>query len=217
MNMKTSPKIASCGPAALALVGGALGVNDSQAAIVYTPVTSGGTISSGGTLWFDLGEDGSGAWSSSSIPGADFNFQNSGGAVYSYAVGTPVPRMNVSGIYSVKMASGAPVDSGITTWQPDCTVAYTGHGNFPKDGTHGYLGLRVEPTVSAFKYGWAEISYNVDGSLTLYGFAVQTDGTSINTGQTSAVPEPAETGLVAALLAGGVAVWRRRQAFKRAA
>jgi hypothetical protein len=59
----------------------------------------------------------------------------------------------------------------------------------------------------------------VGGSLTLYGFAYDNTGASIAAGA-GAVPEPATTGLIGALLAGSAAAFearRRRKAAKQEA
>jgi hypothetical protein len=91
-------------------------------------------------------------------------------------------------------------------------------GQWAPDGTHGYLGLEFNAGPGN-RFGWAEVSYNANQSVTLYSFAYDDTGGSINAGQIAAVPEPAATGAIAAVLAGSVAAFdvrRRRKAAKQA-
>ena len=78
-------------------------------------------------------------------------------------------------------------------------------------GTTGYIGLTFvsdSTTVS----GWMQISYNLDGSLTLYDFAYDASGASIMAGATtSAVPEPSTYAAMFGLTALGFAAYRRRR------
>jgi MYXO-CTERM domain-containing protein len=82
----------------------------------------------------------------------------------------------------------------------------------------GYLPVRLTAAgVENYNYGWIEYEVNVDASTaTLYGWAWETTPhTAIFTGQTTAVPEPAETVLGLGLLAlgaAGVKRWRQRRA-----
>jgi len=87
------------------------------------------------------------------------------------------------------------------------TLATTGggYGNWlPLPSSTGYLGLRFGDGTD-FNYGWAEISINGQGNLTLNRFAYETElNTPIPAG---AVPEPPAVALLA-LGAAGLGVFR---------
>ena len=81
----------------------------------------------------------------------------------------------------------------------------------------GYVGVRLDDIGNGpeqYYYGWLRMTYNKDAnSVTLHDFAYQnTQNVAINAG---AVPEPAETGLLAALGAGGLATWRKLRQKRR--
>ena len=81
-------------------------------------------------------------------------------------------------------------------------------------GTTGYLGLELN---SGANFGWVQISYNADKTLTVYDFAYESSGGSILAGAgAAAVPEPTTTAALAGLLAGSAALYRRRQQKKAA-
>jgi hypothetical protein len=80
-------------------------------------------------------------------------------------------------------------------------------------GTRAYVGLSIGGS-SGNHYGWADIEYTASQQLTLYGFAVETDLNTPILAGAGAVPEPKETALVMALLAGSAALYRRRQLAK---
>jgi hypothetical protein len=77
-------------------------------------------------------------------------------------------------------------------------------------GTTGYLALKLNDGAD---YGWVQVTYNANQTLTIVDFAYNSSGGSIQAGDTglSAVPEPANYALIAGLLAGSVALYRRRQ------
>lgn len=75
----------------------------------------------------------------------------------------------------------------------------------------GYVGVQLNDVGDGptdFYYGWIRMTYDKTAqTVTLHDFAYQsTQNVAINAG---AVPEPAETGLLAALGAGGLATWRK--------
>ena len=79
----------------------------------------------------------------------------------------------------------------------------------------GFVGLSYTPTAGSTYYGWAEIAYDETAdSLTLLSFGYND---SVNTASmtpgtySTAIPEPATTALVGALLAGSAALFLRRR------
>ena len=82
-------------------------------------------------------------------------------------------------------------------------------------GTTGYLGLELN---SGANFGWVQISYNADKTLTVYDFAYESSGGSILAGAgAAAVPEPTTTAALAGLLAGSAALFAKRRQQKMAA
>lgn len=94
-------------------------------------------------------------------------------------------------------------------------VDYENEAGYPwntdADGTTGYLGIRLNNngTEAGTYYGWLGITYDdASDSVTLHDFAYETTaGLAIGAG-ISVVPEPAYTGLLAAMGAAGLAAWR---------
>ena len=89
--------------------------------------------------------------------------------------------------------------------------------NPPSGSVTGYVGVRLDNIGEGnvnYYYGWLRMTYDKDAqTLTLHDFAYQsTQNVAINAG---AVPEPAETGLLAALGAGGLATWRKLRQKRR--
>lgn len=83
-------------------------------------------------------------------------------------------------------------------------------------GTTGYLGLELN---SGANFGWIQVSYNADKTLTVYDFAYEASGGGIAAGATgvNAVPEPAATAAIASLLAGSAALHAKRRRRTQAA
>lgn len=81
-------------------------------------------------------------------------------------------------------------------------------------GDRAYVGVRLEEgATETFRYGWLDVSRDGSSTFTVYGLALeQTIGVGIEAG---AVPEPATTGLMAAL-AGSAAVFAARRRRKTA-
>ncbi|MBX3743873.1 MAG: hypothetical protein KF833_01060 [Verrucomicrobiae bacterium] len=211
----SSPCTAVSGIRGLPLVGSTLvglaAAGSAQGTVVFTEVTSGGTISSGSSLYFDLGETGGpGAWSNSSFAGADFQF------LFDYGnSGKPTILAPTSGRsfqtqsgYAARVEAGAAIgESG--SWSTFNYLNYSGsnNANWPA-GQRGYIGLRLTDGAET-RYGWADVEYTAGMQLTLYGFAVETTpGVAIQAG---VIPEVKESALVMALLAGSAALYRRRQ------
>lgn len=84
--------------------------------------------------------------------------------------------------------------TGVSEWQP---------------GETGYLAVRFITGGTDAHYGWIDLTFGNDQSLTVNGVAYEsTTGQAIVAG---VIPEPATVGLVTALLAGSAALYRRRQ------
>lgn len=85
-------------------------------------------------------------------------------------------------------------------------------------GQEGYIGFRYKSAVTdTILYGWASVTITpgFSGSFTINEWAYDASGASIQVGQTSAIPEPANVavGLGAlALGAAGLMRWRKRKA-----
>lgn len=74
-------------------------------------------------------------------------------------------------------------------------------------GSSGFLGFRFI-SEGVLHYGWAQITYGADQSLTLHDFAYEASAnTAIPAG---AVPEPATSSALAGLLAGSALLFSRR-------
>ncbi len=95
-------------------------------------------------------------------------------------------------------------------------LAESGKTSAWSPGSTGYIGLSLN---NGANYGWVSVTYNSDQTLTIHDFAYQDSGAAILAGDTGmAIPEPATTGLIAAALAGSVAIFlKRRRAQKQAA
>ncbi|MBX3743871.1 MAG: hypothetical protein KF833_01050 [Verrucomicrobiae bacterium] len=203
------------GNRALPLVGSTLvglaAAGSAQGTVVFTEVTSGGTISGGSSLYFDLGETGGpGAWSNSSFTGADFRLIFDSGISNKPAIlGQPTGRsFQTQGSYAARVEAGAAIDGSGNWGTGNYINSYGGNNaNWPA-GQRGYIGLRLTDGAET-RYGWADVEYTAGMQLTLYGFAVETTpGVAIQAG---AIPEVKESALVMALLAGSAALYRRRQ------
>lgn len=104
---------------------------------------------------------------------------------------------------------------------------FSGHSGLWNASSKGFEGFEFTTNKGQTDYGWAELSFGVDGngfsdSVTLYGLAYDSTGASILTGETSApgggsTPEPGTAGMMLlALGAAGVTVLRRsRQEIKQ--
>jgi len=82
------------------------------------------------------------------------------------------------------------------------------------DGTSGFLGIRFDAGGGNFHYGWADITADGNGVMTVNRWALETDaGVGVLTGQAGApAPAPGTLGLMAlAGGAGGLRLLRRRR------
>ncbi len=195
----------------------------SHATIVYTNPPD-LTASSPNNIFFDLGANGgTGSSSLSSFPAADFYLK----FYYNTQPLVPMLRFAVngnllaaSGGFVTNFPYGTSINSSLFSTQNYIALNNAGANNahWPANGSPGYVGLEFNGG-SGPVFGWAQVSYNSNHSLTLYDFAYQSDGSPILAGQTAAVPEPAESAAFAALLAGSAAAFaaRRRRKLHQAA
>lgn len=183
--------------------------SSAQAAIVYTDISD-LTVSAGSTIFFSL------TGQAADTTGAVVEqFQ------LSFRYGMPQkPRLqgvansgafagyNGPGyFFASRLTDGTPINSGLT-FSSDGQLDNFGTGQWDP-GTRGNIGLRFDS--GGVKYGWADVSYNVGNSITLYDFAYEDSGGQI----LAAAPEPAATGALAAVFAGSLAAFeirRRRKA-----
>jgi hypothetical protein len=219
---KRLQKMMLAAPVAAAAVSGA---SVAQGAIVYFDVSPDKTLS-GGTGSFDIGNislSGNGSYSTSA---ADVRFTTN----YS---NSEKPRVTTSGI---QVATSGTVDewnvaSALSFFSEDTSISasaslnWSSYGYFDSNNgvgtntdwrngnpTTGFVGLRIDAGSGNYNYGWAQYVYNdVSNSLTLLDFAFESSvNTAIVAGAT-AVPEPANTAMLLAAGAAGVAAFRRRR------
>jgi len=179
--------------------------------IIYAPFNGGAniTINTSQVVFFDVGNGVANATSSS---GANYDF-----GLYFSSANAAQPRIVKSSgdglaytgtlfAYAQKFSSGSPIDGSSFTVGPSLYLSKNGHGPWAADGTVGYLGVQVQGS----DFGWIEVSYNTDSTLTLISAAYDNTGAPIAAGATS-VPEPAESAALAALLAGSLLAFKARQ------
>jgi len=201
---------------ALALTGSAAGT---QAAIVYSNPTDVTLAGTGSTRVNFLAGTFGGSGLTVSYSGSEYvELVPSAGGVNATARdgGTFGQLSRFSFGSSIGSAGGANGwDTGFNYADYHNAGGYAWNTN--ANGTTGYIGVRLNNngTTSGTYYGWVRMTYDdASNSLTLHDFAYQTTADlAINAG---AVPEPAETGILAALGAGGLAAWRRLRKSRRA-
>jgi hypothetical protein len=215
---KRLQKMMLAAPVAAAAVSGA---SVAQGAIVYFDVSPDKTLS-GATGSFNIGNinlSGDGSY--------DTSF--SGTRFASEYITTEKPRIigtNLQVAYNGTVgfataltffAEDATINASSGSWT---SAAYfdsnysSGSNNDWRNGnpTTGFVGLRIDAGSGNYNYGWAQYVYNdVSNSLTLLDFAFESSvNTAIVAGAT-AVPEPANTAMLLAAGAAGVAAFRRRR------
>jgi len=202
-----------------------------QGAIVYTSLGSSGiTVSGSNQLYIDWqGQStGSSAFAGSDIGLSIVPVSIGGHPYYNSLVASNLAYVNIS-VYPFRttvanrFGYGNPI---VSQPAPDGSTFYNvkktylsesnnpGNYYWTPSATHYYLGVQLTPSND---YGWVEIALTSFDSLTVYGFAYNTTGAAINAG---AVPEPADAGVLAGVLAGSAAAYaarRKRLAAKRAA
>lgn len=120
-----------------------------------------------------------------------------------------IPADPFPNLMAVNFSVGATIDSSsfIGSNSPYLSKPSVASG-FPA-GTRGYAGLRYG-TGGDWNYGWADISYNADQSLTLHRFANET---TLNLG-IQPVPESG-AGVAGALVAGALGAWKARERYAK--
>lgn len=210
-------------PAApLALAGAS--VSTAEAAIVYTDIPDQTLVGAAARVYWDMGTGGgTGSFSNTFFPAADMVLFFGQNDSYVPDINHPAASVQIgysyistTSFFATKFASGATIN-GLTGGPGSASFAELSRnntGNWPSNSGVGYLGFRFDADGNgpgnAFNYGWAQVSYNADKSLTLYDFAYESSGAPIAAGA-GAVPEPASFAAVAGLLAGSSALLRRRR------
>jgi hypothetical protein len=203
-----------------------------HAAIVYTnPGAT--TITGSQFLYIDMGASGlGGAISTSSSGTPDFEIGYVGAGKPSIAgvpgtSGIAFADPTIPGIYDgpvvFRWAKNFQLNAPISGTPLPSTVTFlnlsTGYNNANwAPGTKGYLGVKFTAGTDGLVNGWIDVSFSADqSSITLYDFAYQSDGSAILAGDTGAIPEPAATTALAALLAGSVVLYAKRRQPQQAA
>jgi len=210
----------------------ALAAPAAEAQIVYTNAANITTPSAASYLVFELGSNGN--------PGsASTTFFSAAQFALSFDGSLDTPQLGIRAANSAYFNPGSPwlenfslntaISPGLdwyvfafdfSIFINNNTSAYNSYvaSNYWVAGTTGYVGLRIGAGGSDYRYGWAQISYNNDRSLSLHDFAYeQSINTAINAGA-GAIPEPSTYAALAGLLAGGAAFYaKRRKQFPLAA
>ncbi len=226
MSLSTPSRLARLSRVALPAAPLALAaIPEAKAVIVYTnPADT--TITAGGSnkLWLDLGTGGG----TGSVQTSAFNARDLKLAIYtaanpyvrgaSFSDGATASTSTLTEASSYRLSflsAGVTIDSGAFSLTNPSAYIHNGGGNSQwTTGTTGYFGVKFNGG-SGTNYGWVQLSYNNDGSVTVIDFAYESTGAAILTGDTgSAIPEPSTTPVVVgltALIAGSAALYRRRK------
>lgn len=212
-------------PAApLALAGAS--ASTAEAAIVYTNIPDQTIVGAASRVYWDMGTGGgTGSFSNTFFPAADMVLFFGQNDSYVPDINHPAASVQIgysylstTSFFATKFAAGATI-SGLTGGPGSASFAElqrNSTGNWPANGTEGYLGFRFDADGNGpgnnFNYGWAKISYNSNKSLTLYDFAYESSGAPIIAGAGAVVvPEPAAFATIAGLLTGSAALLQRRR------
>jgi hypothetical protein len=197
---------------------GAAAVAPAGAAIVFTPVNGGSGLSVAHNdpfaIYFSVSDR---RVQTTYFSEAQFLLQ-----FYDGLAGAPYVSPNPNGYFAVaacgcyyayKLSAGAGINETLLSFYAAPGYLRYGSGGFWSQGDRGYVGLGLVVSDQKY-YGWADVSYNADSSLTLYGFAYE--NVANTTIQAGAVPEPADAALVGALVAGSAAAFAARRKRKLA-
>jgi hypothetical protein len=203
--------------------GAALGLastaaTSATAAVVFTPLDVPLTISAGESIYFDPVTSAAGYTDLPSAIRLFFADDYPGGS------SSQKPSLDTWNSISVQFALhstsgfadnldlGDSIDSGLNWSSTNTKANINDNGANNSDwaaGTRGYVAYRINPDDPSPLYGWAEIEYETDFQLTLFGFAYNSSGVPILAGE---IPEAgANPWILAAVTAGSVAAYRRRR------
>ena len=207
----TSNKTLAAGSASIAAL---LSASAANATIIYfnTPITSDNTTA------------GNVAWNIDGVGGVEAILNNSSSSSTFYkhltAPGNKFYVMSVAGDL-LGLAAGQTISSERRFTASISTVFLNGfleNTASISSGVSTYIGFRFKPSNDdAELYGWANVTLtngNGFGTFVINEWAYDDSGSSIQTGQTSAVPEPATYALglgALALGAAGLRRWRQRK------
>lgn len=202
-------------PVAAAAVGAASSAN---AAVVYFNVAD--TTITGPSSSLNFGNINlAGGTYDSSTSGNSFRVGWNSADPEKPSVGT-VTNVQIAGDGSIfafgasRFTDGQSINAGSATWSAAARYLDSPFGADSGWQTgspiSGYAGLRIA-TGPDFNYGWAALSFNdTTNQLTITGFAFESAlNTPISAG---AIPEPADSVLLLACGAAGLALYRRRRA-----
>ena len=211
----TSSKTLAAGSASIAAL---LSASAANATIIYfnTPITSDNTTV--GDVAWDIDGDG----------GVEAILINSGSIIGSFsknltALGGNFYVMSDSGSLLATNAAGQTIYDGKFTARITSLFLSGSLENTASisSGVSTYIGFKFEPSDDdAELYGWANVTLtngNGFGTFVINEWAYDDSGSSIQAGQTSAVPEPATYALGLGALALGAAGLRRMRQRKRLA
>ncbi len=193
--------------------------NAVHAAIVYFPVSSGGSISQSGsggpqtTVSFGNINLGAGTFSVASVFGSGTSFGVGLNPPDAPAADQFISQSNNSVGWLVPSGTIALLSAGGTVGAGTYSSADPNFGGDWKSGVSpGYAGLQMTSGTDTF-YGWVSMSYVVGSpnQVTVNGFAFENQPNTPIT--VAAVPEPASLAMVAAGAAFAAAAYRRRSRF----
>jgi MYXO-CTERM domain-containing protein len=213
----TSSKTLAAGSASIAAL---LSASAANATIIYfnpeTKITSGNSAS------------GDVSWNIDGVGGAEAKLNNSGSITNSFAK----ILSSYDNSFAVVLAGprdllGLAANESISSERGFSSVVYeVFYNGFLENtasissGVSTYIGFRFNPSGTKELFGWANVTLTEGGSygtFVINEWAYDDSGSSIQTGQTSAVPEPATYALGLGALALGAAGLRRMRQRKRLA